>query len=490
MGTGTSLSLSADADYANGLLVLSRLDGAVNEAAVSGDINAELRQGQPHLTGALALDELDLGQFAAMLYGDAAFSGNGKDWPTTPFSRKSGAPLSAELDLTAGSMTAGAVATAYDAALHLALDAQGVHVSDMKATLFGGAFAGLFDLKNNDGTGLFNGQFSLTGADIATALPDAGLTGSVTASAALSSSGKSVDSMMASLSGSGTAATKGLTIAGLKPDALPAIIGQADRIGRDIDAARTAAFAPSLATAGAFAAADADIAFTVANGVVRAPPLTLQNPAAAISTSLSADLATGDIRAEGAITYRPGDEALVGSEPSVSFTVSGQPGETVRTLDTGPLAQFLTQRALEKEQRRVEAMQAALLEKQRLRREAHYYASLQDARDKAEEHRLLEEMRVKAEQEARERARQAAADAQAKTQAEAQVEADARAKADAEAKAKADAEAKAAAEKARQATQPAPDIQRAPLPPSRPPAVPEGKTLLPFSMDGAVFDTQ
>ncbi|MEQ1939995.1 AsmA-like C-terminal region-containing protein [Mesorhizobium sp. CN5-321] len=490
MGTGTSLSLSADADYANGLLVLSRLDGAVNEAAVSGDINAELRQGQPHLTGALALDELDLGQFAAMLYGDAAFSGNGKDWPTTPFSRKSGAPLSAELDLTAGSMTAGAVATAYDAALHLALDAQGVHVSDMKATLFGGAFAGLFDLKNNDGTGLFNGQFSLTGADIATALPDAGLTGSVTASAALSSSGKSVDSMMASLSGSGTAATKGLTIAGLKPDALPAIIGQADRIGRDIDAARTAAFAPSLATAGAFAAADADIAFTVANGVVRAPPLTLQNPAAAISTSLSADLATGDIRAEGAITYRPGDEALVGSEPAVSFTVSGQPGETVRTLDTGPLAQFLTQRALEKEQRRVEAMQAALLEKQRLRREARYYASLQDARDKAEEHRLLEEMRVKAEQEARERARQAAADAQAKTQAEAQVEADARAKADAEAKAKADAEAKAAAEKARQATQPAPDIQRAPLPPSRPPAVPEGKTLLPFSMDGAVFDTQ
>ena len=296
--------------------------------------------------------------------------------------------------------------------------------------------------------------------------------------------------MMASLSGSGTAATKGLTIAGLKPDALPAIIGQADRIGRDIDAARTAAFAPSLATAGAFAAADADIAFTVANGVVRAPPLTLQNPAAAISTSLSADLATGDIRAEGAITYRPGDEALVGSEPAVSFTVSGQPGETVRTLDTGPLAQFLTQRALEKEQRRVEAMQAALLEKQRLRREARYYASLQDARDKAEEHRLLEEMRVKAEQEARERARQAAADAQAKAQAEAQAEADARAKADAEAKAKADAEAKAAAEKARQATQPAPDIQRAPLPPSRPPAAPEGKTLLPFSMDGAVFDTQ
>jgi hypothetical protein len=43
-------------------------------------------------------------------------------------------------------------------------------------------------------------------------------------------------------------------------------------------------------------------------------------------------------------------------------------------MDTTPLAQFLTQRLLEIEQARVEAMQAALLEKQRLRRESAYCA--------------------------------------------------------------------------------------------------------------------
>jgi uncharacterized protein involved in outer membrane biogenesis len=495
MGTGTSLSLAADADYGSGLLVLSGLDGSINEAAISGDINAELKDGQPHLSGALALDELDLGQFAAMLYGDAAFADTGKGWPTAAFSQKSGAPFSAELDLTAGSLTAGAIATAYDAALRLALDGQGVHVSDLRAKLFGGALTGLFDLKNNDGTGLFSGQLALANAAIAKAFPDAGLAGSATLSASLSTSGKSVDAMMAALSGSGTATMKGLTIANLNPSALAAIIAQADKVGRDIDAAHTAAFAPGIVTAGSFAAADTDAAFTVAGGTVRVPPLTLMNPAATLSSDLAADLGAGTVTAQGSLTYKPGDEALVGSEPVVNFTVQGAPGETKRSLDSAPLAQFLTQRALEKEQRRVEAMQAALLEKQRLRREVRYYASLQEARDKAEEQRLLDEMRVKAEQEARERAR-AAAEAQAKADAEAAAKAaaDEKAKADAaaaEEQRKAEeairlAEQEKARRDAEKAAQPAPQVKRAPLPPADVPAAPKKN---PFSLEG-LFDTQ
>ena len=74
----------------------------------------------------------------------------------------------------------------------------------------------------------------------------------------------------------------------------------------------------------------------------------------------------------------------------------------MRTFDSEPLAQFLTQRALEIEQARVEAMQAALLEKQRLRREVRYYAALQDEHDRAAEEwrRQQEEARRAAEAEA------------------------------------------------------------------------------------------
>ncbi|MER9939691.1 AsmA family protein [Mesorhizobium sp. M0088] len=537
MGAGMSTSLAAQGDYGNGLLVLDELSGAINEAAVSGDVNIDVKEGVdgkagvPHLAGALMLDELDLDPMAVALFGDSAFladkeeTNKGGVWPATPFSQKSNLPFTADLDLTTAALAAGRFATAYDAAFSLKLDQEGIRVSDLKAKLLGGALTGLFELKNNDGTGLFSGQMKLAGADLATVLPDAGISGIGDFSTALSSSGKSVEGMVAALSGSGTAALKGVKVAGVNPDAFSAFLAKADAIGRDIDAAKTAGFAPDIAADGSFAAGDADIAFTVAGGTLRAPPVSLENPAATLSADVTADLNAATVSAKGAITYRPGDEALVGSEPVVNFTAEGPFGAVKRAFDSEPLAQFLTQRALEKEQQRVEAMQAALLEKQRLRREVRYYAALQTERDKAAEElrRQEEAARLKAEADAKAKAE---ADAQAKADADAkaQAEADAKAKADADAKAKADADAKAAAERQaadeaakaqaeqerqkaeeamriasqekakleaeRRAAQQAPKVERAPLPQANdnpPPAKPKSN---PFTIDNLLKSLQ
>ncbi|WP_244603128.1 AsmA family protein, partial [Mesorhizobium delmotii] len=445
MGTGMSTWLAADADFGNGLLVLSGLSGAINELAVSGDVNVDVKDGLPHLAGALVLDELDLDPMAVALFGDQAFLGAGRAWPTAPFSQKSSLPFTAELDLTTASLVAGPLATAYDAALSLKLDQEGIRVSDLKAKFAGGALSGLFELKNNDGTGLFSGQMKLAGADLATVLPQAGFSGSGDFSAALSTSGKSVDAMVAALSGSGTAALKSLTIAGVNPDAFGAFIAKADAIGRDIDAAKTAGFAPQIAADGSFPAGDTDIAFTIAGGTLRAPPVNLENPAAKLSADITADLNASTVAASGSITYRPGDEALVGSDPTVNFSVDGPFGAAKRQFDSEPLAQFLTQRALEKEQQRVEAMQAALLEKQRLRREVRYYAALQAERERAAEElrKQQEAARLQAEADARAKAE---AEAKARAEAEAKAKADAQARDEAVAKAKAEAEARARAE--------------------------------------------
>ncbi|MER9135580.1 AsmA family protein [Mesorhizobium sp. M0830] len=537
MGAGMSTSLSAQGDYGNGLLVLDELSGAINEAAVSGDVNVDVKDGVPHLAGALVLDELDLDPMAVALFGDSAFladkegADKGGAWPATPISQKSSLPFTADLDLTTAALAAGRFATAYDAAFSLKLDQEGIRVSDLKAKLLGGALTGLFELKNNDGTGLFTGQMKLAGADLATMLPDAGISGNGDFSTALSSSGKSVEGMVAALSGSGTAALRGLQVAGVNPDAFSAFLAKADAIGRDIDAAKTAGFAPEIAADGSFAAKDTDVAFTVAGGMLRAPPVNLENPAATLSADIEADLNTSKISAKGTIAYRPGDEALVGSEPTVNFTAEGPLGAVKREFDSEPLAQFLTQRALEREQQRVEAMQAELLEKQRLRREVRYYAALQDERDKAaEELRKQEEAaRLKAEAEAKAEAdAQAKAEADAKAQAEAdaqaKAEADAKAQAEADAKAKADADAKAAAEQqaadeaakaqadqerqkaeeamriaspqekarleAKRNAAQAPKVERAPLPEARdnpPPAKPKSN---PFTIDNLLKSLQ
>ena len=77
MGTGMPVALEAEADYADGLIVLAGLNGTVNEGAVAGDVNAEIKDGKPHLTGQLTLDELDLEPLAAMVLGEAALESAG-----------------------------------------------------------------------------------------------------------------------------------------------------------------------------------------------------------------------------------------------------------------------------------------------------------------------------------------------------------------------------------------------------------------------------
>jgi hypothetical protein len=184
--------------------------------------------------------------------------------------------------------------------------------------------------------------------------------------------------------------------------------------------------------------------------VLRAPPVTLDSGTASVSAELKTEFGTGVVAAAGTVTYAAGDDAVAGSDPAVRFTIEGPLGAMSGKYDTEPLAQFLTQRALEREQARVEALQSALLEKQRLRREVRYYASLQFERDRAAElarkaaeeaaaeakRKAEEEARAKAEAEARARAEAEQRDAEAKRQAEeaakAQAEADAKAKAEAD----------------------------------------------------------
>jgi len=466
MGMGTAVSLAADADYDEGLLVLGQISGTIDEEAVAGDINAAMKDGLPHLSGAMTLDAFDVEPAVTMLLGDASVIAEDGSWSAAPFRAAAALPLTADLDLAVDTLSVGTAASAYDATLSLRLDRQGLRVSELKSTLFGGRLSGLFELKNTTGTGILSGQMQLADAELEQLLPGSGVSGRGTVSSTLSGSGKSAEGIIATLSGSGTASLASYTIDGLNAAAFPALLAKADGIGRDIDAAKTAAFVPEIAGAGQFAGSSADMAFTVAGGVVRAQAVSLANPQATLAADIRGDVNSESVSVAATLTYAAGDEALAGSEPALGIAVAGPFGAATKSFDSQPLAQFLTQRALEREQARVEAMQAALLEKQRLRREVRYYASLEMERDrlaeeqrKAEEEarRQAEEERLKAEEAEKQRlaAEKAAREAEQKRLAEeaAKAEREAKAKAEQEAKAKAEEEARLAAEAAREAEQ-------------------------------------
>jgi len=443
MGLGMPVELAGDLTLEAGALALNEISGTIDEGSIAGSLTATLpKGGAPHLTGSISTDAIDLSPAIAMVLGDAAMESDGINWPETPFLPKVQAPFSAEVRLSAGMIAAGMLGSVHEAELTARLDTEGLRVADLKGKAADGAISGLFEIKNTAGTALFSGQVKLAGADLGLLFPAAGVAGSADISANLSASGKSVSAMMTALSGSGTAALKDLQVAGVNPNALPALIARADQAGREISAANVADFAPALVSGGSFATPAAEIAFTIANGTLRAPPVRLDNPKAAVTAEVRADVGTGGVAVSGDILYAAGDEALVGSEPLVRYLVEGPLEALVASFDTEPLAQFLTQRALEIEQARVEGMQAVLLEKQRLRREVRYYAYLQGERDN------LSAALAKQEEEARARAR---AEAEAKRRAEeekARAEAEAKAKAEAEAKAKAEAEERARQEEA------------------------------------------
>jgi uncharacterized protein involved in outer membrane biogenesis len=422
MGLGVPATLSAELDLDNGLLIASGLEGNIAGNAIHGDINATVRDGLPHFTGAVNLNSLDLGLVVAAVLGEASMDMEaGGVWPRIPFEPSARPPFTAELDIAASELQFNGITKARNARMSARLNREGARLSDATAEFHGGTVGGLIELTNNGGTGLFSGQVKATGAPLSAFIPETELSGKADISASLTASGKSIEGMVASLSGSGTASVGELVIPGLAPGALEPILARADEAGTDIDNEMTAGFAPDLIRDGTFETQAPEIAITVAGGVVRSPPVVLERPNAKVTVEAQANLATATVSASGEIVYDPGLESVVGAEPAVRFEASGAPGEVTASLDTMQLGQYLTQRALEKEQARVEAMQAQLLERQRLRREVRYYAALQEERDRlaedlrrqeealraAEEaRRAADEVRRQAEEEARRRAEQ------------------------------------------------------------------------------------
>lgn len=454
MGLGLPVELTGNVDLRDGLAVVSELNGSIAGTDVSGDVNAEMRDGRPHLTGSIETKSLDLALAAEALFGEAAFDATDEGWSRVPFQPAARPGFTGELEINAQTLRAGRAASAHNARLTARLDKDGLKVSGLSAEIFGGTLSGLFELTNNAGSGLFSGQLTLERATLAELLPASGLIGTGRFTGALTANGKSVDAMIASLAGSGTASLSDLTIPALRSDAFAALIEAADAVGPKIDAPATAGFAPAIVTGGSFAAGNAEVAVTVAGGVARAPAMRLERPDATLTVEPRADFARWIVGASGEIEYAAGDEAVAGGEPAVRFAAEGAPGAVTVSYDTEPLAQFLTQRALEKEQARVEAMQASLLERQRLRREVRYYASLQTERDRvAEEIRKAAEAEVarKAAEEAARRAAEALA-ARAAAEEAARL-ADEAAAAQRAAREEADRAASEAEERARQAAE-------------------------------------
>ena len=165
MGFGSTAEISAEADLGAGLLVLDGIEGVINENAVAGDLNVAFEEGKPSLNGALVVDALSLDPFAAMILGESALTSETGGWPSGPFARKANLPLTAALEVSASTLSAGSLSV-QDASFGLRIDAEGLRINELKAGYGGGALTGRLELKNTDGTGLVSSQVQLSGFEL------------------------------------------------------------------------------------------------------------------------------------------------------------------------------------------------------------------------------------------------------------------------------------------------------------------------------------
>ncbi|MFN3766230.1 MAG: AsmA-like C-terminal region-containing protein, partial [Aliihoeflea sp.] len=462
MTAGLPFDLRAGIDVEDGLVVLSDLSGTALDQALSGDLNLELRDGRPHFAGALNVPRLDLSWLASLVVGEAAVADS-----TVPFAATASDLFSANVAMRAGRAEIGPE-TLGDMAAELRFGPEGLRLNDLTGQFAGGNLRGFAELSNNDGTALLQGQLALEGGSLSDALNQPALTGAFDLSAVASSSGRTLDTLISALSGTVSLDVPQLAIRGLNGNAFSALIAEADRIGRDIDEAATQSFAPAIIGQGVFEARLGEIALSMAGGQLRAPPIRLEGAAADISADLRADLARGSVTVDALVIYEPGEEELVGSTPAVRILVDGPPSDPDIQFDTQPLAQFLTQRALEIEQARVEAMQASLLEAQRLRRENRYYAAMEQERQQ----RVEEQRRAEAEAFLREEAARSAREAAEEERRRAE-----------EAERAAEEAARAEEEEAARRLEEAERVRRAAEEAAREPPPPQAESVDPFRLD-------
>ncbi|WP_343312318.1 AsmA family protein [Brucella sp. BE17] len=383
-GAGLPVDLSSDFQFAKGILRFPNLAGKLGGEDISARLEANLADsGLPLLKGEAKIALLEAGSIAAIMLGDEALEAarpSAKSiWPQIPFSARPSLPLLLDMKLNASQMHMGGFGEVSEFSTRLQKTMDGVSLNEITGHWEGGYLTGNLSLRNSDKNALLTTDMKWSGASLADFYRlengSTPLGGTVKASLALNGSGENASDLVGSLAGAGTFDVEDFTVDGLDAGALPEMLATSDAISEEpasadkMDAARFAAVTEKAVGQGRFAPGNARFDFTIAGGIARLPMVELSEGNTRLQTTLQVDLTTLGLGGGGAFILQNEAAAQAGFSPEVTFTLDGTYDAPNVHIDRQPLAQFLAQRVLKREQERVETMQASLMEKQRLRRE-------------------------------------------------------------------------------------------------------------------------
>ena len=412
-GAGLPLSLTASVATDAERVAVTDIAGKADRNGFSGALAFDRAAVMPKAEGSLRFDTLDFAWLAEAIAGPATDPLDGR-LNTAALSRPLAEAADVTVALQAATFWPGLYGPVSGFRADLAWKGGELTLTDMEGDWLGGRLAGRLKVANAEENGLFEARAELSGIDLSQVVwTGAVAAGRADVTLAVDAAGKSVRGMVESASGSGEIRASGLVLKGIDTAAFPALLAGADAIEGDITPDKVAPFAAREILKDEAALGDVRIPVAIAGGKLRAQSVAAEDGRARLSGDADIDMAGDTMGGRLSVTFDAGEEALAGAEPEVALGYRGLIDAPGVELDVQPLANYLSLRRFETERRRVETLQANVLEKQRLRREAALYRSRAEARAahaEAERLRQVEEERRRAEARGRaERERERAA---------------------------------------------------------------------------------
>ena len=401
-GAGLPLSLEASVATSAETIAITQIAGDADSNAFSGTLALDRTAAMVKGTGALRFDTVDFAFLAEAVAGPVNDVVDG-GLNAAPLGQPFWDAADVSVALSAGSFWPGLYGAVEDFKANVLWKGGELTLTDMAGAWLGGTLSGRLKVANAEENGLFEARAELAGVDLSKVVwsgpQGAVATGKADVTLAVDASGKSIRAMVEGASGSGEAQVSDFVVRGLDTAALPALLAEADRIEGDVTAERISAFAAETILRNEAALGAVRVPFALAGGRLRVQNVTAEDGKAGLSGDADIDLAGDTMTGRLAVTFKAGEDALAGAEPEVALAYRGIVETPGVEFDVQPLANYLSLRRFETERRRVETLQANVLEKQRLRREAALYRSRVEERAA-----LAEAMRLQVEEEARRRA--------------------------------------------------------------------------------------
>jgi uncharacterized protein involved in outer membrane biogenesis len=330
---------------------------------LTGDAGGTAVRGQGHvvleqplrLDANLAADQIDVPTLIAAAIGMPAQGAGNAAWSAQPF--HSLAPISGRVALEAERATLAPAVVANKLRGALVLTPQDVAFETVTASIGGGTLSADAGFRNGAGGLSVRARMVLTNADATAVIHGSGqppVIGRLSSKIELEGSGSNPAALVGSLNGTGSVTLEGAQIAGLDPKAIDVAIRAVDR-GAPAAPARIGDMVARVMDAGSLSMPWVTAPLAISSGRVRLGKLVVPPQASDLAASGTLDLLDSTIDAR--FTLFGGAES--GQRPQASVLLKGPIATPRRTVDVSALTNWLTMQSVDREARRLDAVERA-----------------------------------------------------------------------------------------------------------------------------------